>query len=91
MSQYLDAMAIGDSIDFRGPNGKLIYEGSGNFSIRKDKKSPPEKKFYKNLAMIAGGTGITPMMQLARQILKDENDETTLSLLFANQVDNSNG
>ncbi|MEQ2185011.1 hypothetical protein GOODEAATRI_013795 [Goodea atripinnis] len=29
MSQYLDNMAIGDTIDFRGPNGLLIYEGKG--------------------------------------------------------------
>jgi len=87
MSQYLDAMSIGDQIDFRGPNGKLKYEGNGIFSIQKDKKSPPEKKFYQNLAMIAGGTGITPMMQLARQILKDDKDKTKLTLLFANQTE----
>lgn len=29
MSQYLDNMAIGDSIDFRGPNGLLVYKGNG--------------------------------------------------------------
>lgn len=36
--------------------------------------------------MIAGGTGITPMLQLVRQVLKDKSDKTELSLLFANQV-----
>ncbi|CAD5111384.1 DgyrCDS699 [Dimorphilus gyrociliatus] len=87
MSQYLDAMSIGDSIDFRGPNGKLVYEGKGQFKIQKDKKSPPEAKSFKNLAMIAGGTGITPMMQLARQILKDPEDNTKLTLIFANQTE----
>lgn len=29
MSQYLDNMAIGDTIDFRGPSGLLIYKGNG--------------------------------------------------------------
>lgn len=29
MSQYLDDMKIGDIIDFRGPNGLLVYKGSG--------------------------------------------------------------
>lgn len=29
MSQHLDDMAIGDTIDFRGPNGLLVYEGNG--------------------------------------------------------------
>lgn len=29
MSQYLDNMAVGDRIDFRGPNGLLVYMGNG--------------------------------------------------------------
>lgn len=29
MSQHLDSMKIGDTIDFRGPNGLLVYKGSG--------------------------------------------------------------
>lgn len=37
--------------------------------------------------MIAGGTGITPMLQLARQITKDPEDHTKISLLFANQTE----
>ena len=36
--------------------------------------------------MIAGGTGITPMLQIIRQMLKDKKDKTEMSLLFANQV-----
>ena len=34
--------------------------------------------------MIAGGTGITPMLQLVRAILKNPNDKTRISLIFAN-------
>jgi cytochrome-b5 reductase len=34
--------------------------------------------------MIAGGTGITPMYQVAAAILKDPRDKTQLSLLFGN-------
>ena len=29
MSQYLEAMAIGDAIDVRGPSGLLVYDGRG--------------------------------------------------------------
>lgn len=29
MSQYLNDMKIGDTIDFRGPNGLLVYNGNG--------------------------------------------------------------
>lgn len=34
--------------------------------------------------MVAGGTGITPMYQIAKQILGDPEDITKISLLFAN-------
>ena len=36
--------------------------------------------------MIAGGSGITPMLQVLNAILKDPNDQTQCFLLFANQV-----
>lgn len=34
--------------------------------------------------MVAGGTGITPMYQIIKHILRDPQDSTQLSLLFAN-------
>ncbi|KAE8295832.1 NADH-cytochrome b5 reductase 2 [Larimichthys crocea] len=87
MSQYLDNMAIGDSIDFRGPNGLLVYKGNGQFSIRPDKKSEPKVRRFKHVGMIAGGTGITPMLQLIRSITADPTDNTKCSLIFANQTE----
>lgn len=30
MSQYLESMKIGDTIEFRGPNGLLVYQGKGD-------------------------------------------------------------
>uniref|UniRef100_A0A4W3JTZ1 NADH-cytochrome b5 reductase 3-like n=1 Tax=Callorhinchus milii TaxID=7868 RepID=A0A4W3JTZ1_CALMI len=90
MSQYLEDLSIGDVIHFRGPSGLLLYEGKGNFAIQPEKKSPPELKFVRNLGMIAGGTGITPMLQLIRAIMKDQDDPTLCYLLFANQVSKLN-
>ncbi|XP_011420571.1 NADH-cytochrome b5 reductase 3-like isoform X2 [Crassostrea angulata] len=87
MSQYLENMSIGDFIDVRGPNGLLVYEGKGVFKVRPDKKSPPETVTARNVGMIAGGTGITPMLQLVREVLKDPEDKTNLFLLFANQTE----
>ena len=37
--------------------------------------------------MIAGGSGIAPMLQLIRQVFKDENDHSTVWLLYANQTE----
>jgi len=87
LSQHLDNMAVGDTIDFRGPNGLLVYKGNGQFSIRPDKKSEPKVRKFKHIGMIAGGTGITPMLQLIRWITEDPNDNTTCSLIFANQTE----
>ena len=36
--------------------------------------------------MLAGGTGITPMLQLVREVVRDPSDSTQLALLFANQT-----
>ncbi|CAG5056083.1 unnamed protein product [Parnassius apollo] len=87
MSQYLNNMKIGDTIDFRGPSGRLQYTGNGTFLIKKMRKDPPVKVVVKKLNMIAGGTGITPMLQLVRHICKDASDRTEMRLLFANQTE----
>ncbi|NXI50685.1 NB5R3 reductase, partial [Chloroceryle aenea] len=95
MSQYLDSLKIGDTIDFRGPSGLLVYNGKGKadsedkskFSIRPEKKAEPVTKKVKYVGMIAGGTGITPMLQVIRAIMKDKDDPTVCQLLFANQTE----
>ncbi|CAK9804836.1 NADH-cytochrome b5 reductase 2 [Anthophora plagiata] len=87
LSQYLENMKIGDTIDFRGPSGRLVYKGHGKFSIKILRKDPPVEYTVKKVVMLAGGTGITPMLQLIRAIIKDSTDETQTSLLFANQTE----
>uniref|UniRef100_T1GF83 NADH-cytochrome b5 reductase n=1 Tax=Megaselia scalaris TaxID=36166 RepID=T1GF83_MEGSC len=88
MSQYLEEMKIGDTIAFRGPSGRLQYLGNGAFSIKKLRKDPPKTVKAKRVNMISGGTGITPMLQLARDIMKhNDEDKTQCSLLFANQTE----
>eukprot|EP01024_Parvocaulis_polyphysoides_P071023 TRINITY_DN8807_c0_g1_i5.p6 TRINITY_DN8807_c0_g1~~TRINITY_DN8807_c0_g1_i5.p6 ORF type:complete len:139 (+),score=21.27 TRINITY_DN8807_c0_g1_i5:44-418(+) len=37
--------------------------------------------------MIAGGTGITPMYQVIKAILKNSQDKTKISLLFSNRTE----
>uniref|UniRef100_A0A1B6GUP1 NADH-cytochrome b5 reductase n=4 Tax=Proconiini TaxID=565685 RepID=A0A1B6GUP1_9HEMI len=87
MSQYLNDMKVGDSIDVRGPSGRLKYLGSGRFSLKLLRKDPPRIVTVNKVAMIAGGTGITPMLQLIRHITKDSHDTTKMALLFANQTE----
>lgn len=69
----------------KGPKGHLDYHGRGNFTITKKNKGV---KYHKRkIGMIAGGTGITPMLQVIRAVLRDKSDTTELWLLFANQTE----
>ncbi|XP_022226353.1 NADH-cytochrome b5 reductase 3 isoform X2 [Drosophila obscura] len=86
MTQHLEQLELGDKISFRGPSGRLQYLGNGTFSIKKLRKDPPKHVTAKRVNMIAGGTGITPMLQLVREVLKrNDKDKTEMALLFANQ------
>ncbi|XP_019830423.2 NADH-cytochrome b5 reductase 2 isoform X1 [Bos indicus] len=87
MTQYLENMKIGDTILFQGPSGCLFYHGSGKFVFKPYKTSEPETKLVHHLGMIAGGTGITPMLQLIRCIARKPSDKTVMSLIFANQTE----
>lgn len=85
LTQFLDNMKPGETIDVRGPSGRLIYKENGKFEIRADKKTPPKVKKVKQIGMIAGGSGITPMFQLVKNICKNPDDNTKMHLIFANQ------
>lgn len=81
MSQYLDQIQVGDTIDFKGPVGEFEYIEKGSFSI--DGHGRQGKCFN----MIAGGTGITPCMQIAAEILRHDDDPTKISLIFAARIE----
>eukprot|EP00970_Alexandrium_tamarense_P012975 scaffold3198_cov213-Alexandrium_tamarense.AAC.7 len=76
MSQYLDSLKVGDTIDMRGPVGEFDYHGNGKFLKEHD------ECYATHFNMIAGGTGITPVMQIASEILRNPDDKTTMSLVF---------
>jgi hypothetical protein len=69
MSQAMDSLKVGETMEFKGPKGLFSMEQHGSAS---------------KIGMIAGGTGITPMFQVAMAFLKDSNNTAEFSLLFAN-------
>lgn len=81
MSQHLDQLKVGDTIDIRGPVGEFEYIANGNFTIDQ------EAHVAKTYNMIAGGTGITPVMQIAAEILRHPEDNTRMKLIFACRVE----
>lgn len=69
LGQYLKTLQPGDKVDIRGPKGAMRYR----------------KGMSKELGMVGGGTGITPLFQLIRAVCEDETDKTRISLVYANR------
>jgi len=88
MGQYLKKLPVGSTIEAKGPMGEIRYHGQGRFSImRKNQKTHTkyeQKLTVRRLGLIAGGSGITPMLQLMRAITKDPKDTTEVSLIYGN-------
>lgn len=81
MSQHLDSLEIGDTIDVKGPVGEIVYLDPGELLIKGKPRNASK------LAMLAGGTGITPMYQVLKAILTNPDDDTVCSLVYANQTE----
>jgi NAD(P)H-flavin reductase len=81
-SQHVDELKIGDTVDFRGPVGEFDYAGNGKYTI------DGEEHFSTHFNMVAGGTGITPVMQIAAEVLRHPEDKTQMSLIFACREEN---
>ncbi len=56
MSQYLNSLSIGDTVDVRGPAGKVTYLGRGKLRVKLPGK-PEQMRHAKKIGLIAGGTG----------------------------------
>ena len=68
MSQVIASWSPGSVVQWRGPlGGPLNYEANT----------------FKSVLLIAAGTGIAPIYQLANRIIDNEEDETKIVLLYA--------
>ncbi|KAI8982292.1 hypothetical protein BDF20DRAFT_912474 [Mycotypha africana] len=68
ISKLFSELKIGDEMSFRGPKGNFVYTPN----------------MCREIGMIAGGTGITPMLQIIHAIIKNPNDKTKVNLIFGN-------
>lgn len=68
MSHHFREMKVGDYLSVKGPKGRFKYQ-------------PGQVRAF---GMLAGGSGITPMFQVARAILENPNDKTNVHLIYAN-------
>ena len=76
-------LIVGDTVDFKGPLGSFIWEGKGNIRWKDVPRSG-----IRHIGLICGGSGITPILQVLRTVLDDEEDtETQLYLLNVNRTE----
>ncbi|MCJ1315287.1 NADH-cytochrome b5 reductase [Xylographa vitiligo] len=73
ISKHMAQMKIGQTLKVKGPKGAMVYTPN----------------LVKRFGMIAGGTGITPMLQIIRAVIRGRpknggNDTTEVDLIFAN-------
>ena len=73
ISKHVASLKIGNKIKVKGPKGAMVYTPN----------------MVKHIGMIAGGTGLTPMLQIIRAIIRGRpsnggNDMTKVNLIFAN-------
>ncbi|KAI9655600.1 MAG: hypothetical protein M1821_005394 [Bathelium mastoideum] len=80
MTQAMDRMPSGCLVDFKGPTGKFEYLGGGRCSI-----NGAERKI-RTFVMICGGSGITPIFQVLRAVMRDRDDPTKCIVLNGNRL-----
>jgi cytochrome-b5 reductase len=77
MSSYLHSLKAGSTVEVRGPVGRFKYQ-PGQYSC---------------IGLIAGGTGLTPCLQVVRCVLLETNaavrelDKTKFVLFFQNRME----
>lgn len=82
MTQALDSIPVGHFVDFKGPVGKFEYLGNGLCSI-----AGKPQRAVKRFIMICAGSGITPIFQVLRAVMKNAADPTRCLVLDGNRVE----
>ncbi|KAK7727784.1 NADH-cytochrome b5 reductase [Botryosphaeria dothidea] len=70
ISKHVAGLSVGQTIKVKGPKGAMVYTPN----------------LVRHFGMIAGGTGITPMLQIIKAINRGRaaGDKTEVDLIFAN-------
>lgn len=66
MSKHIGNLKIGDTLEMKGPIPKYPYQAN----------------IKKHIGMVAGGTGITPMLQVIDAVLANPADRTKITLVY---------
>lgn len=72
VSKYFAGLRPGQTVDFKGPVGNFNYQANASNA----------------LGIVAGGSGITPVLQILNEVITVPEDLTKISLIYANETPN---
>ena len=81
MTMALDRLVLNSTVEFKGPVGKLQYLGKGRVLLN------AKERQVSAFRMICGGSGITPIFQVLRAVMQDEEDNTECVVLDSNRME----
>lgn len=79
MTMALDRLPLGSVVECKGPTGRFEYLGNGRVLIS------GKERHVRSFKMICGGTGITPIFQVLRAVVQDQQDPTSCVVLNGNR------
>jgi len=71
MSLGFSELAIGDLVELKGPIGHFVWKGAGVAEIH------GQERRIREIGLVCGGSGITPILQVLRGILHDTSHHDT--------------
>ncbi|KAL9103990.1 MAG: hypothetical protein Q9163_001010 [Psora crenata] len=80
MSKALNSLPMGAGVEFKGPIGKFEYLGKGKCTVS------GVERHVRRFAMICAGSGITPIFQVFRAVMRDREDRTKCTVLNGNRM-----
>lgn len=72
VSKYFASLKPGQLVEFQGPVGKLNYAPNSS----------------KEIGIVAGGSGITPVLQVLNEVITVPEDLTKVHVIYANETEN---
>lgn len=81
MTQALHHLPIGHFIDIKGPTGHFEYKGLGRSLIHGDERR------IKKFIMICGGSGVTPIFQVLRAVVREAGMDASCVVLNGNRLE----
>lgn len=96
LTQHLDKMKVGEEIQVKGPLGEYVFNTEGPMCELVDRPVGVQTfthtvdgslHSFDTIGFIAGGSGITPVLQTAKALIEDTSVKVEIWILYANRTE----